>query len=93
GKLTGNVEVRIAHQGGKETYTVEIVDNSYKASPITKTISPKNAKEVAVLDLSKQHGWYDFSVRVSGLNFVKTYAGRVETGQSSYTDPLMGRTL
>jgi len=46
---------------------------------------------VVVLDLAKSFGWYDFSVKVRGFDhFEKRYAGRVETGRSSYSDPFMG---
>ena len=43
-----------------------------------------------VLDLSRQHGWYDFTVTQQGGEAAFQYAGRVETGRSSFSDPLMG---
>jgi phospholipase C len=44
-----------------------------------------------VLDLIKTYGWYDFTVKVKGNDsFEKRYAGRVETGKESFTDPMMG---
>ncbi|HZY62971.1 MAG TPA: phospholipase C, phosphocholine-specific [Edaphobacter sp.] len=90
---SGNVEVHLTHRGGNKSYKVEVIDNSYGAKTVTKTITP-GSKEIAVLDLGKQHGWYDFSVKVDGSNlFEKRYAGRVETGRSSYSDPLMGGEL
>lgn len=45
-----------------------------------------------ILNLNKSHGWYDFSVLASGSNkFERRYAGHVETGKESFTDPVMGR--
>jgi len=47
-----------------------------------------------VLNLGKSSGWYDFTVKVSGAdNFEKRFAGRVETGKESITDPYMGRVV
>ena len=44
-----------------------------------------------VLDLGKSFGWYDVSIGVQGAaTFEKRYAGHVETGKASFTDPAMG---
>ncbi|MEO6982481.1 MAG: alkaline phosphatase family protein, partial [Edaphobacter sp.] len=92
--LSGNVQLDLGHTGGSKTYRVQIIDNSYSSKPITKIIKPGVDKAAVILDLSKQHGWYDFSVQVDGLeHFEKRYAGHVETGQPSYTDPLMGGSV
>jgi phospholipase C len=46
------------------------------------------------IDLSKTYGWYDISIKVKGNNtFEKRYAGKVETGIETFTDPLMGRAI
>ena len=45
-----------------------------------------------VIDLQKSFGWYDFTIDFGdGMN--RRYAGHVENGQSSFTDPLMGRAV
>jgi len=91
--MSGNVEVLLTNRG-KRAYSVEIVDSSYGSKPITKTIAPGTERDATVLSLSKQHGWYDLRVRVAGAEgFLKRYAGHVETGQPSYTDPLMGEAV
>ena len=37
--------------------------------------------------------WYDFSVTVSGQpDYVRRFAGRVETGKHTVSDPALGRT-
>jgi len=77
---------------------LEITDNAYKSPAVSKTLRQKGkagAGGIVFLDLSKNHGWYDFSVRLrnSASSFEKRYAGRVETGKHGYSDPFMGRIL
>jgi len=88
-KLTGNVELKL-HNPGKGSHTFEVTDHSYKTNNVTKVVGP-GSKAVLALNLANSHGWYDFSVKVSGSHsFEKRYAGRVETGKSSFSDPHMG---
>ncbi len=43
------------------------------------------------LDLDTVQGWYDFSLSVKGFpEYSRRFAGRVETGADSITDPVMG---
>ena len=88
--LTGNVEVRIInHQ--QQPFHVEIIDNSYQTNSQSRTRKPAAAANF-VLNLEKSFGLYDFSIKTNGHDtFEKRYAGRVETGKSSFSDPLMGR--
>ncbi|WP_298741392.1 phosphocholine-specific phospholipase C [uncultured Chitinophaga sp.] len=75
----------------KAALTIEITDNSYKTGSRTQVLNAGASKDV-LLDLSKSFGWYDHSVKVKGADgFEQRFAGRVETGKSSFTDPLMGR--
>jgi phospholipase C len=48
------------------------------------------AEKSIVMNLAKQYGWYDFTVKQVGTRTEVRYAGRVETGRSSYSDPAMG---
>jgi phospholipase C len=90
--LTGHIALHCANAGSKP-YTIEIIDHAYGAKPVRKQIVP-NAKAVVVINLEKSFGWYDFSVKLDGADgFAKRYAGRVETGRHSYSDPLMGGLL
>lgn len=86
--LTGNVAVKLRNVS-KQPVTVQVQDNSYKTASVSKKIAP-GAEESVVLDLSKQHGWYDFTVKTVGSVAESRYAGRVETGKASFSDPLMG---
>ena len=72
-------------------YAVEIIDNAYKNQPIKAlldTANSKNGNTTIKLDLRKSFNWYDITVRVTGNNlFEKRYAGHVETGNESMSDP------
>jgi phospholipase C len=95
-KFTGNVSLGFVNHS-KQAQTIEITDNVYKTPAISKTIPTviTGGKAVfVILNLSKSFGWYDFTVRVKGnASCEKRYAGRVETGQASKTDPFMGRVV
>ena len=91
-KLSGNVQFLFANNS-KEKTDVEIVDNSYKTGTRTLVVDASSTKSI-VLDLNKNSNWYDFSVKVKGNDtFEKRYAGHVEVGKESRTDPLMGRVI
>jgi phospholipase C len=91
-KLTGNVELKIANSD-QNPFTIIITDNAYKNDPVSKKITP-SGEETIILDLKKSSGWYDFSVAAKGHPaFTKRYAGRVETGKETISDPFMGRSV
>lgn len=90
---TGNVILTLSNTDSAKSLTVEIKDNAYKKNTIKKTIKP-SATETLVLNLKGSHGWYDFSIGVAGFgNFEKRFAGRVENGKETFTDPFMGRMI
>jgi phospholipase C len=92
--LTGNVEIKLANLDSKKKVTVEIKDNAYKKGTVTKVLNAANtpgSQTSIMLELGSSFGWYDCSVRIVGnTDFEKRYAGRVETGKSSFSDPAMG---
>lgn len=89
--FTGNFNIVITNKG-KMSYSLQIRDNSYGAKPLSMTVAPDAPATTKLLDLSRQHGWYDFTILVAGARgFLKRYAGHVETGRPSCTDPWMGR--
>ena len=85
---TGNVQVHLSNPG-KDPLTVTIRDNAYNSGPVTKTIAASQQASI-VLPLKSSHGWYDFSVLTEASDAESRYAGRVETGQPSFSDPFMG---
>jgi phospholipase C len=88
-KPTGNIVLQINNRT-KQSQGIIIVDNSYKAGSKAETIDPSTSKEIT-LDTGRSYGWYDFSINLKGKSsLTRRYAGRVETGMVSKTDPLMG---
>jgi len=54
----------------------------------------KGAEVLEIFDLSDSYNWYDLIIKISGNNlFEKRYAGRVETGVNSKSDPVMKRVI
>ncbi|MEZ0482971.1 phosphocholine-specific phospholipase C [Fibrella aquatica] len=88
-KLTGNVLVDITNHDAK-AHTITLVDNSYKATPKRQTVAANETISL-VMNLGTSFQWYDLSVKISGYDkFEERFAGHVETGNVSKTDPLMG---
>jgi phospholipase C len=86
--LTGNILLEI---NSANDYALVIKDNAYKNADRFLSVSKKDATASLSIDLAETHGWYDFTVRIKGNDtFEKRYAGHVETGRQSYTDPAMG---
>lgn len=89
GKLSGNLQFTITNNDMKPCI-LTLNDNSYKTGSRNLTI-PVKQKRVVVINLEKSYGWYDISVSVKGKEFyLQQFAGHVETGELSKTDPLMG---
>ena len=62
---------------------------SYGAAP--QTIAASGALVSKGIPLQKSHGWYDVLFTVNGFPaFSQRFAGHLETGEESRTDPLMG---
>lgn len=91
-KLSGNIIVTISNHG-KQTQDVEIRDISYKTG--NKILKVKaNSKASLILDLTKSYNWYDFSIVIAGNTlFMERFAGKVENGTITKTDPLMGNVI
>ena len=88
-RLTGNIELSITNNDSK-ALTIELIDNSYKTPVRINTIMPTSTSTV-VINLGKSFNWYDVSIKVKGKEFFEQqFAGHVETGEVSKTDPLMG---
>lgn len=87
---SGNILVEIENSN-TIPYSVIIEDVSYKTGFKTLEKIDKLSKKKLVIPLDERHNWYDFSIVIEGSKaFFKRYAGHVETGKESFTDPLMG---
>lgn len=91
GSLTGNIIVCL-HNTSSERLTVTVAHNSYKTDQQQETLSPNSLSSLIMFD-DRSHGWYDFSVKVNGSDAEARFAGRIETGRPSFSDPLMGGVL
>ena len=93
----GNFSIAFRPIGPPVRHDVQIIDNGYGKNNQQFSITADEQTHSAspfVLDLESQQGWYDVSVRIKGYdNFEIRYAGRVETGMHSITDPHMGGTV
>jgi phospholipase C len=87
-QLTDNVQIRLSNSS-ERPITVTVQDNAYKTAAVTRTIAAGREASV-VLNLKQSYGWYDFTVKTDGSQSEARFAGRVETGRSSFSDPLMG---
>lgn len=86
GKSSGSLVIKLSGEDSKNGFILKKA--SYDTSEKTHTLLP--GKEL-VLDLKSSHGWYDLEITNPENNtFYQRYAGHIETGQSSQTDPLMG---
>jgi phospholipase C len=89
-ELTGNIALHFINRSSY-AQTVQITDNAYDNRSIRRKIQPNNQKTI-VLNVKANHGWYNFTVNINNNNyFVRQYAGRVETGGESISDPAMGK--
>jgi phospholipase C len=84
---TGNLIV-LLHNPGPEPLRVTVAERAYRSKSHRKTLVPNGSASLK-LDLHHSHGWYDFSVKADGSSAEARMAGRVETGRSTLSDPLM----
>lgn len=87
----GDVELKLFNESKTSKHVIEITDNTYRSGTQTKSLNSVNATASLIINAAKSYGWYDFSVKIKGNSiFEKRYAGRIETGKASQTDPAMG---
>jgi phospholipase C len=94
--LTGEILINVKNKTNQPV-VIEITDNAYKTAKQTRTITTGGLKKIGPIigiPTNKSFGWYDFTIRIKGNStFERRYAGRVETGAASKTDPFMGRRV
>lgn len=88
-KLTGNLLFAIENKANG-AITIQVIDNKYKAATQIITLKAKSSTNV-LLNLSRNSNWYDFTIKQTGnIIFNHRYAGKIETGEITKTDPFMG---
>jgi len=89
GQIRAQVAIAISNRGKFEKYTVHIADETYGAKLKPVVLAAGNSMTIEV-DCDKSFGWYDLSARIDECpTYARRFAGRVETGKASYSDPAM----
>lgn len=94
-QLTGRVELHIVGMEHAAALGPLKVHDNYAAPAGQQPVRPsgglRGPERVMVFDTAARFGWYDLTVTIPGpVPVEKRYAGRVETGKDSYSDPAMG---
>ena len=89
---TGNI-ILVLENKGEKPLEIMLRDNAYGSRDHRLVLAATSRKKV-VIDLQKHYHWYDFSLHIKGHDlYSRRYAGHVETGHTSMTDPFMGGLL
>lgn len=87
GRLTGDVLVLLSGTGGGP-WKVRIEDVSYGSA--AQTVEVSDAMANVIVPAASVKGWYDLRVTVEGASrYFQRFAGRIENGEESITDPLL----
>jgi phospholipase C len=85
---TGDVELHVSSRM-QAPCNLNVTDLAYKTGNHPLQFAP-GASRSLILRLGRSHQWYDFNVTVAGESqYLRRYAGRVETGKSGFSDPAM----
>src|SRR5690606_34198429 len=84
------VHVNPLQTGLKQKLT--LLHHGYTRAKVKEELVVEDQELVLDIDLTQSHGWYDFSVLADGdVDIAYRYAGHMETGKASFSDPLMGQ--
>jgi phospholipase C len=86
--VSGDLELKLTNNGGAPC-SFTLAPNQYMTGSASTTVVARS-EHVIRLPLRASGYWYDFSVTVRGqAGFSRRFAGRLETGQPSFSDPAM----
>jgi phospholipase C len=89
--LSGDVEIQITNRDDHHAFSVTIRDRSYKGRDLIRTVAAGESARVKV-DTRRGFQWYDLGISISeSSRYERRFAGRVETGAWTFTDPAIGR--
>jgi phospholipase C len=87
----GGIQLAFLNRGS-EPIQVMLTSNAYdRIAPKTLSLAPKEATSF-LWPVAHNGNWYDFTV-AAGKTFARRFAGRMETGKPSISDPAMGLHL
>jgi phospholipase C len=85
----GNLQLRLKNEGNTRCQ-FKIVNAYDSGKALTHTVRGGDSDTVN-LDLRHVYGWYDLTITVdSDASFTRRFAGHVETGKPSMSDPALG---
>jgi len=86
------IYLKVRHDG-QQAVDLLVKANAYLDGQTWKIPTTATENEL-ILDMSAVYGWYDFSVSIVGdEQFQRRFAGRLEIGKDSYSDPFMGSAI
>jgi len=75
----------------QQVLKVTLLDMAYKKPAQVMILDVDKLSTTTLLNLSSTNGWYDYAVEMEGFPaFYRRFAGHVENGQASMSDPYMG---
>jgi phospholipase C len=87
--LTGGVQIVVSNND-RNPCAITVRDHGYGHPLIRETLGACRQTDI-VVETPESRGWYDFTISAEASQFAWRYAGRVETGAISISDPVMGR--
>lgn len=88
GVCSGDLEILLKNES-KKTLTIGFRENNYRENEQQFRLKPGESKSFQIATKDSK-GWYDFTFSDSQGESFSQFAGRVETGAASITDPVMG---
>jgi len=88
--VTAQVVLKV-HNTGALAGSVTVQPNAYRADGPWAINIPGQSVGTLAWDVADSGQWYDFTV--TGNSFVRQFAGRIEIGVDSISDPAMGQAL
>ena len=87
---SGDLVLRLVNSGAAPC-TFNLAANAYAALRQQTTLAPRS-ESVIRIPVAGNDYWYDLSATVSGQpDYLRRFAGRVETGRHTVSDPALGR--
>ncbi len=91
-RATGDLVLTLVNTGNAAC-VFQLVANRYATATVPDVSVAAGAEQTVRLSLTESYRWYDVSAKVKALpGFSRRFAGRVETGAPSVSDPAMGGT-
>lgn len=91
GLVVQDLVLRLSAEPGSSGVEFRVSDRAYGQPARRVLVQPGRPMEVR-LSIAASHGWYDVVIACPGHRFRRHFAGRVETGADSVSDPQLSPT-